>query len=219
MAQSFLKKYYSSKVLKYKISSSRVDKIIPLISGDLKNKKILDIGCGNGDLARMLTDKEIEVYGIDISSKAVSKTKKFMTKFYELDLNEDNLPFKNQTLDIVIASEIIEHLFAPEKLLKEIHRVLKKGGLAVITTPNFLYWGNRLKFLEGWFDYEKTGIFDESHVHFFTYSSLKKEIKNSGFKIIKENHVYAGGDWLNKIKCKYPSLFAYQLVVLLSRDG
>lgn len=211
---SNLAKYYDRKVKLYKPSRARELRILELLGANLKNKNILDIGCADGTFGGKLAKQGAKVYGVDISPLAVSVAKKKLKNTFVVDLNNQKLPFAAKTFDFVIASEVIEHLFNPKNLLGEAKRVLKDNGALTITTPNLLYWGNRIKFLLGNFNYEKSGVFDESHVHFYTYKSLKAELQELGFKIIRENHVYAGSNTLKIIKKLFPSFFAYQIVIL-----
>lgn len=192
----------------------RESKLLSLISEDIKNKFIMDVGCSTGYLGQKLEKLGAKVTGIDISQKAIKEAQKVLTNTKVVDLNNSGrTPFKDNTFDIVIASEIIEHLFQPANTLKEFYRVLKSDGQLILSTPNFLYWGNRLKFLIGQFKYTQSGMFDEGHIHFYTYQSLREDLADAGFEIDKENHVFAGGNLLNFIRSKFPALFAYQFVL------
>ncbi len=213
-----LAEYYDKKVRLYKPSKIREKKIMELLGTNIKNKKILDIGCSDGTFGAKLVKKGAIVYGVDISPHAVDIAKKKLKNAYVADLNNQKLPFNSKTFDFIITSEIIEHLYNPSNLLVEAKRILKDKGMLTLTTPNFLYWGNRIKFLFGNFKYEKSGIFDESHVHFYTYKSLKTDLKMAGFEIIKENHVFAGPGIFYFFKRYLPALFSYQLVVYVTKQ-
>ena len=208
-----LQALYDQKVKLYKPSKVRESKILELMRSNTKGKKVLDIGCADGSFGSKLAKKGALVYGVDISPVAVKIAIRKLKDAYVADLNNQKLPFAAKTFDFVIASEIIEHLFNPANLLMEIKRVLKDKGILILTTPNFLYWGNRIKFIFGNFKYQTSGIFDEGHVHFYTYRSLRSEIKEAGLNILRENHVYAGSEIFKSIKSRFPSLFAYQFVI------
>lgn len=85
----------------------------------LKKSKILDIGCGENKIVPNAIGLDVYPY------KGVNKIG-----------NAEKLPFKNESFDTVTMLEVIEHLKNPERALKEIHRVLKKGGQVIISTPN-----------------------------------------------------------------------------------
>lgn len=132
-------------------------KLILLISKDLLNKrkkiKILDIGCGDGVLFYLLSKKiklnNFELYGIDYSEEAINiaKMKNPDVKFYVSNVYE--LPFEEIFFDIIVSSDVIEHLAKPKQMLKEITRVGKKGASCIISTP--------IKYTEN--------VLDEMHKH------------------------------------------------------
>jgi ubiquinone biosynthesis O-methyltransferase len=105
-------------------------------------KRLLDIGCGSGVVSRKCANVVKEVYGCDISQNAIDYATKKATaegiknvKFRKCAA--ERLPFKDNYFDVVIASELIEHLKDPGVFLMEIKRVLKKRGYVIITTPNY----------------------------------------------------------------------------------
>jgi SAM-dependent methyltransferase len=97
------------------------------------NCRLLDVGCNSGELALMFKERNLcHVTAIDISPELVAKAQ---SKGIDvLCADAEKLPFKNGTFDCVHLSEVIEHSYAPDKILKEIRRVLKPGGLLVGST-------------------------------------------------------------------------------------
>jgi ubiquinone/menaquinone biosynthesis C-methylase UbiE len=116
-------------------------------------KSALDIGCGDGRLTCLIagalpnaivTGIDSEPVGIDIASREKSARGIGNVTFGVND--KDELPFKSQSLDLVVLTDVIEHLTRPDKLLGEIARILKEDGSAIITTPNRQVgtkWDNR----------------------------------------------------------------------------
>lgn len=110
---------------------------------DYKNKKILDIGCNTGILLIPLLKKKHNVIGVDNDYKVIETAKKNLMQ-EKLSPNRariadaKNLPFKNNSFDIVILSDILEHVSDPEKVAKESIRVLKSKGLIISTVPYHL---------------------------------------------------------------------------------
>jgi SAM-dependent methyltransferase len=113
---------------------------------------ILDAGCGDGffldRLATGLARPATTYIGIDYSVHQLAKAKRLPYEFHQCDLGV-GIPLPDQSVDIVHASEVIEHLVNPDLLLLESARVLRPGGHVVITTPNLHAWYNRLIFLAG----------------------------------------------------------------------
>ena len=106
-----------------------------LPGGDLS---VLDLGCGAGHGSNMLSKKYTKVTGLDISKEAVSYAKEHWDApnitFVEGD--SMNIPFEDNTFDVVASFEVFEHLHDWRKFLSEIKRVLKPNGLVYISTPN-----------------------------------------------------------------------------------
>lgn len=107
---------------------------------------ILDIGCGGGGkTAYIAKNYDVgKIYGIDISANFIEKAKKFskslnLTNIEFLLCNAENLPFPDESFDFVILFDTFEHLKNPIKVLKEIKRVIKKGGEVLISFPPYYH--------------------------------------------------------------------------------
>ena len=109
-------------------------------------KRVLEVGCYVGTNIRMLNkllpaSMDMEFRGIDISSKAILEAEEYSKKgemrnhFFEVGKAED-LKYDACVFDIVICTEVLEHLVDPNIAISEMYRVLKQGGCAIITTPN-----------------------------------------------------------------------------------
>lgn len=203
----------------FKLSSH--DKIIKLVE---KNKKVLDVGCASGYLASFLKQKGCTIDGIDTDRESVEKAKEYCNASI-LDISKDKI---NGEYEVIILGDILEHLVNPDKVLLNLKENLKNDGYIIISIPNIVNIYPRLKILFGHFDYEEIGIFDRTHLKFFTKKSLKKMINKTGYKIEKLeytpipiylkyprfprfilNSVY----YLLSILARYwPTMFAYQFI-------
>jgi 2-polyprenyl-3-methyl-5-hydroxy-6-metoxy-1,4-benzoquinol methylase len=145
---------------------------------------ILDVGCGSGALAKILSSNGHTVDGITISAEEYTIAKQFVNTIYLHNL-ETGLPgnLLHLQYDYVICSHVLEHIVYPEKLLKDIYRVLKPGGFLVVALPNIMHYKSRLKLLAGKFDYEDAGIWDNTHVKWYTFDTAKKLLTEYGFSI------------------------------------
>lgn len=141
----------------------------------LEGKKILEVGCGNGNLLRLIPQTNKELFGSDFSEDYLkkAKAKNPKIKFFKGDLTDQTFWTQyNNSFDTVICSEVIEHLEKDTTALDIIFSILKPDGVLIITVPafNFLY-----------------SDFDKKVGHYRRYSktSLTKIAKDSGFKIEK----------------------------------
>ena len=101
---------------------------------DTRGKRILEIGCGEGSLLQMLSDRN-EVYGVDISESGVEKTRRKGIPCEHVDASNETLPYTDGFFDVVITLETIEHVENPHRMLWEIKRVLKENGMLLISIP------------------------------------------------------------------------------------
>lgn len=117
----------------------RIQKAVELLDDIvLKNKRVLDIGCGEGQYLAYFLSKESYVTGVDYSPKMLNLAKKYLRDkgFYNFSLIKANakmLPFGNNHFDIVMAIGLLEYLTTPEKVISEITRVLKPNGYAMLS--------------------------------------------------------------------------------------
>jgi ubiquinone/menaquinone biosynthesis C-methylase UbiE len=121
--------------LSYSLTTRFKDRHIIELLSPLPGKSVLDVGCGIGYLSGLLSDLGAEVVGIDIEFSALAYSSKTVDGLFALAL-ADKLPFKSSLFDIVILSDVIEHLVEPDKTLVEIRRIGKPGALVVISTPH-----------------------------------------------------------------------------------
>lgn len=157
---------------------------------DAKNSvKLLDIGCYDGHLALLLKNclGNCNAYGVDIAKKtiALARQKGIHAKICDI---EKGVNFESNLFDYVFAGEIIEHLYDTDFFMQEVKRILKPGGIFIITTPNFVSLGRRLHYLFG------KGMFMEQsfslpknaagHIRYFTFQTLKELLLLHGFESI-----------------------------------
>jgi len=98
---------------------------------------ILDVGCGKGWVAKEFLPRSKKVFSLDVSITNPAIVKKLYPDVNHFGITADSfhLPFSNQSFDCIIASEIIEHVYDPAGFVRELFRVLKRGGSLIITTP------------------------------------------------------------------------------------
>ncbi|OGM13512.1 hypothetical protein A3A76_03705 [Candidatus Woesebacteria bacterium RIFCSPLOWO2_01_FULL_39_23] len=156
-------------------------------------KKILIFGIGTARDVKFLLGNN-EVWGTDYSKESINVCKKLGIKIIKQDLNK---PFKlkEKYFDIIVAKDILEHLYEPKILMNHIKLSLKRTGYAVINVPNHFYLPMRIRILLGKGIVWKTTLHDHTkvfndwdymHKIFFTWAGFQKFVETSGFKIEKK---------------------------------
>ena len=146
-----------------------------------KKLKILDYGCGEGIILKMMhqINPASSYVGVDISKKIIQKNKKRMPQFNFFQIEEEEkLPFQNSYFDFIISTDVIEHVYNTPMLFKELSRILKPGGKILLTVPYHGFIKNLAIILSNKFEL----IFDpeSTHIRFFTKKSLSQSLKNTG---------------------------------------
>lgn len=146
-----------------------------------KRKKILDLGCGSGVLLDRLREKfpNNEFIGCDYSTNVLKYTLKKGFKTKVCDFSE-RLPFKTNKIDIAITNCVIAHIFDTGFFLAEVRRILKLGGIFILTTPNF----NSIRDMFRYIILGKTPTeIDHEHIRLFNPKLLERKLNDAGFRV------------------------------------
>jgi 2-polyprenyl-3-methyl-5-hydroxy-6-metoxy-1,4-benzoquinol methylase len=187
-------------------------------------EKFLDVGCGNGSLAFKASKKFQEVYGVDICETSIKEAKQSVdhlftgeSKFYfhACNINE-KIDFPDGTFDAVASIAVIEHVFDPYFVVREVHRVLKPGGIFVAQVPNIAYFKQRICLLMGKLPvtaypynvWSELG-WDGGHLHYFTKKTFCGLFEDCGFQILE----VSGCGFLAKFRNFYSSLLTGDICV------
>lgn len=117
------------------LSSFEQGKLLPLL-GEVVGKKVLDVGAGTGRVSIYLANRGAQVTALDVSPKMLELVKKKNSKITTIVGDAETTPFKKETFDIVAAAFLIAHLKDPTRFFDEVYRVLKDGGMFVVTNIN-----------------------------------------------------------------------------------
>ncbi len=168
----------------------RIREDLELISSWIKkNSRVLDLGCGDGSLLKMLKEqKNVTGYGIDYDISQIKLSLDNKINVMQLDLDDDLNDFKDDTFDYVVLAQSLQEIKNPEKLLKEMLRI---GKEVIISFPNMGHWSARVQLFIG----GKMPVTDElphswhntPNIHLCTICDFENFCKENNFIISKSS--------------------------------
>ena len=155
-------------------------------------RTMLDLGCGDAISSAPLSNKVKEIYCVDHSMIALERIlRRNLNNLYPILATDDKLPFTSNFFDGVFSIFVVEHIKNPEKMLNEIHRVLKPSGELIISTDSkyyYKYFRFPLEWVRGNFDVRKN---DPTHVNLMTPKQMRHLLRKTNFKIeIDDTHFF-----------------------------
>ncbi|MFK5913742.1 MAG: class I SAM-dependent methyltransferase [Woeseiaceae bacterium] len=185
----------------------------------LKNKRVIELGCGLGDNLKIFSSDN-NTLGFEGLEGAVSIANQQGVRVLQVDLEGDPIPLEAESSDVVLCMDILEHLNHPEFSIKESWRILRENGLLVVNVPNHFTLSGRLRILLG-SGVDSQGYFPDSndwenpHVRFFRHGSISALLEKNGFEIVEDCSsqapAFPGLNWLSSIrKTNIPSYIAHR---------
>jgi 2-polyprenyl-3-methyl-5-hydroxy-6-metoxy-1,4-benzoquinol methylase len=149
---------------------------------------VLDIGCSSGTFGEELIKKKgCIVDGIELDDGDIAKARKKLRNVYKFDIERDALEL-DQTYDVIFIGDVVEHLARPVKALERIKKLLKDEGILVFSIPNITHMYVRLMLLSGNIEYGRTGLLDETHLHFYNSKEIYRVFNGAGYIIDTFDH-------------------------------
>ena len=192
-------------------------------------ERVLDIGAGEGYVAAKLRQQDCKITACDWRDSEAIRAN--YDNFLLMDINQPYFDKINaEDFDKIMLLDIIEHLHNPELFFTLLHDwCVKNNPQLIVTTPNIAFFIPRLMLLIGQFNYGKRGTLDFTHTRLFTFSSLKRLVREQGFNIVSIEGIPAPfpiafgntilarillkiNSWLIKLS---PSLFSYQIAAII----
>ena len=171
-------------------------------SRDRRNLKILDVGCAEGKMTLKflsgIRKNTFEIYGLDVLAKCRNK----MIKYKNVDLEGGRFPHTNNFFDIVYSNQVLEHILDKDNFISECNRVLKIGGLFILSTENIASFDNIVSVLFG-----QEPISQHTGSKFNTQSFFSPHF-------MQKNSNKEGNKYLHKNVCSY-----YGLIRLAKING
>ena len=181
--------------------------------------KILDLGCGDGELLlRLQEEKKVKGFGVEISEEGVSLCMEKGLYCYQADIDEGLSDYKNDSFDVVILSQTIQNTKGPDYVIKEVLRI---GRQAIVTFPNFGYYRNRFYLLvRGKMPVSKHlpyQWYESPNIHLMTIHDMRNMADHVGFEIIQEKNFSVRNDSSSIVKTFMPNFFAQYGFFIIKR--
>jgi O-antigen biosynthesis protein len=150
-----------------------------------RGKRVLDVGCAAGDLARVLAERGCGVTGIEIDPEAAHQAEKHCERVIVGDVEDLDLSemLGDEAFDVIVFGDTLEHLKDPLRTLDRLEPFLRLEGYVVASIPNVAHGSVRLALMQGKFQYSPLGLLDDTHLRFFTRESVEQLFEDAGFLI------------------------------------
>ncbi len=212
--------FYASELINEQLASVSAtgwprNRVEAIVAEGGEGDRVLDIGCGNGQLLYQFKNAYNQLIGLEYSPHRLEQAKVNLEglNFLGLQGSAENMSqIASDSIDRIISADTIEHIPDVYAACAEMFRVLTPGGYLVINTPNIAFIKKRALLLIGRFpstSQPNEGIgsdilFDGGHLHYFTYRSLRIVLEKAGFQMVKK----MGYGKLGKLHDIYPPLLS-----------
>ena len=148
--------------------------------------RILEIGCSNGNTGVLaLSMNKCGTYiGVELHEEAALKAKEKISQVIVGDIEKMDFPWKDNSFDVLILSEVLEHLVDPLNVLRKLHRYMKSGALILASSPNVSNYRIILMLLKGEWNLTDNGVMDRTHLRWFTPGSFAEMFESAGYKVL-----------------------------------
>lgn len=197
---------------------AKIYKLVP------EGSNVLDVGCHTGKFGAVLKQKGCRVTGIEIDAAAAEQAKRRLDDLILADVEAvDTFHNVSEKYDVILFLDILEHCLWPAEILSRVRQSLSTGGFVIASIPNIANWSTRLNLFFGRFDYERTGLMDETHLRFYTIKTARKLFETAGYRIELVDHRFNlpvfrvrkifGGTLAKILGYFFPGLFSYQMII------
>ena len=163
-----------------------VSRMLDELTVPARERRLFELGCGNGSVAYELTRCGWDVTGVDPSVEGIEQAR---AAHPELKLARgsayDELATQYGQFPVVLSLEVVEHVYAPRRYVRTVFDLLTAGGTAIISTPFHGYWKNLALALTGTMDEHFTALQDHGHIKFWSTRTLSMLLKEAGFMSVR----------------------------------
>ncbi len=151
-----------------------------------EQRRLFELGCGNGSVANYLAENAWEVAGVDPSMEGIAHANRNYPHLKLLQGSaSDDLAAQFGHFPVVLSMEVVEHVYAPREYAKTLFRLCERGGTAIVSTPFHGYWKNLAMALTGKMDKHFTVLWDNGHIKFWSMKTLFALLGEAGFSDIR----------------------------------
>lgn len=158
-----------------------------------KNKKVLEIGAGPGSITKHLRHANgCRITALELDGEAIKKLSPFCERVYQANLNDTawTRMLENEgRFEVVVATDVLEHLYDPLAVLKQMVDFLSNDGYIIISLPHVGHSAIHACLMEEDFEYRDWGLLDRTHIRFFGIKNIQALFDNAGLKIVQAEFV------------------------------
>lgn len=177
-------------IYEYKVNPhTAAEKVVRMVGTD---KRVLELGAGPGSITRLLKSNQCRVTALELDPKAIEIVAKYCDSVHPCDLNDPRWPEvlgDAAVFEVVVAGDVLEHLYDPWLVLKTMRPLLTEDGYVVISLPHIGHNAIIACLMAGDFRYQPWGLLDKTHIRFFAIANMQQLFNDAGFKIIEVDYV------------------------------
>jgi 2-polyprenyl-3-methyl-5-hydroxy-6-metoxy-1,4-benzoquinol methylase len=163
-----------------------------------QGKRVLEIGAGPGSITRLLSEHgKCRVTAAELDGEAIVKLRPFCERVYQCDLNSpnwSNLISADEKFEVVVAADVLEHLYDPWSTLRTVITLLGADGYIVISLPHIGHEAVLASLYSGDFSYHEWGLLDRTHIRFFGIRTMQRLCEEAGLKIVDADYLVRNPD-------------------------
>ena len=153
-------------------------------------RRLFELGCGNGSVANVLAQRGWDVTGVDPSVEGIDQARAAYPGLrLECGSAYDDLASRYGQFPVVLSLEVVEHVYAPRDYARTVFDLLSPGGVAIVSTPYHGYWKNLALALTGRMDRHFTALWDHGHIKFWSMATLGELLREAGFADVRFERV------------------------------
>jgi SAM-dependent methyltransferase len=193
--------------------------------------RTLDVGCATGYLAAELAARGDAVVDVEADPAAAARAEAVCERVVAGDVEGPACRAELRALgpfDAILCGDVLEHLRDPWDALAFLATLLRPGGIAAVSVPNVAHWTGRRALLRGRFPYAEHGLFDRTHLRFFTRAGARALVEGAGLRVRAERFAPAPLPLQSRVPAlgrleapaarAWPELFALQVVLVCERQ-